>query len=192
MSDDIIRIDNGESKIQKPFKTAKKSPLFHNITLLGSNGQPIIQGQNPILYSHLFGDKAELLSPRTVKNYTIHIINIWFTRVGIVSLKDKAASLVVHITNCTVSDLMHNDTSIIYSAATNTIVMIRNSLLYDFSKGIKLTSSHVKIAVESSKVLVEKESFPGRQCPQLMVVDDIYLWWHTLSRRTSRESSLLN
>ena len=146
--------------------------MFHNITLLGSNGQPIIQGQNPVLYSHLFGDNVELLSPQTVKNVTIHIINIWFTGIGIISLKDKATSLTVHITNCTFSDLMYNGTSVIHSAATNTTIMIRNSLLYDFSKGIKLKSSHVRFEIKSSKVLFENVNLPGTQCPQLVVADE--------------------
>ena len=169
-SNDVIKLDNQNAMISQPYFTGTRLPLLENITLIGVNGQPIVSGGNSILHTHLFDSEVET-SSMNFRNITINIKNIRFEGTGIVRVKKKAATLIIKIVNCTVSQLMYsNNFSVIESSATKTTVFIKNSLLLNVSKGACLNSNHVEFKIENSEVLYGREinSSPG-PCPQLIV-----------------------
>ena len=168
-NNDVIEIYS--SKAQQPFIVKAPLPLLENITLIGTNGQPSITGKGPFVERHLFSDEVKG-SQSTEKHATLE--NICLINIGFVKVKKPSVHLVIHINNCMISGSKHShklSMPVIDSSAMSTTVLIKNSLLYNLSKGLFLNSSNVEFKIEASKVLYEKEANSVRECPKLIIVD---------------------
>ena len=143
--------------------------MFENITLTGINGQPTITAKNPLRNIHLFDDDVIGTQINSI-HFTIHVENIWFARIGIVSVKKALPSLIVDINNSTISELMHQSTvSIIDSLAIRTKIFIKNSLLRNVMKGVCLKSAQSEFQMVNSELLHDEQKNVSPECPQLIV-----------------------
>ena len=172
-SNDVIKIDNQDMEISKPYIIDSSSSALEKIVLTGVNGRPTIKGENSIGDKYLFDYHKVTETQGNLANIAIRVENICFANIGIVRVKKASSNLIVHIINSTGSELMDsNSTSIIDSSAVKTMVLVKNSLLRNIMKGVWLESAYNELKVVDSKVVYDKHKHFSQQCPKLIVTSD--------------------
>ena len=165
-ADDVIQI-NGQNGF--PYLMKKQHLVPANITLIGTDGRAKIVGEFSVVGSYLFADVARGLYT-SQEQVSINLVNLKLIRIGIIKLKNTLTTLNVHVFNCTVSKL--SKTPIVDSSALKTIVILKESIISQVSKGLQVKSREVSLSIESSKINNLGLSYPERNCPEFIVTHE--------------------
>ena len=156
---DILKIDNQFSKEGKAFTVGKTFSFSQNLTIIGINGRPVVSSE----YSLVLFDNEQSTKLSTI---TLTVINIWFKRVSLSSLRKMPDVTSIKVVNCLVSQFLivqapafiYSKLTLPYNTNSSIIITIQGTKMVDFFKGIMLDGMRIKLYVTDSIFISNKSA----------------------------------